>query len=161
VPADRKDLPLLIFSAVLVVIAGLVVAGAIWLVTDQSGQAPEDYEPFEAGLAESIHESLAEGGPFFVPDPFEGDRSILLALEDDEIVALSVNKPGDSDCHVRWRGSVDSFVDCNDDEVRSEQLDRYLTSIPGGGDQEGILLVDLRTLLPAPEPIATGSVPGS
>lgn len=156
-PADRNDLPLLIFSAALVVVAGLVVAGAIWLATDSSGGAPKDYEPFDAGRAESIHESLDEGGPYFVPDPFEGDRSILLALEDDEIVALSVNKPGDPDCHVRWRGSVDSFVDCDDDELRSEQLDRYLTSIPGAGDQEGSLLVDLRALLPAPQPITAGA----
>ena len=33
-------------------------------------------------------------GPFFVADPFGGDRSILLAIEDGQVVALSDIKPG-------------------------------------------------------------------
>ena len=51
---------------------------------------------------------------------------------------------------MRWRGSRDSFVDCNGDQVRMDQLARYPTEIPKQGDRKGDLLVDLRDTIPPP-----------
>jgi hypothetical protein len=153
VPPSRRDLPLILLSGSLVVLAGLMIAGVLWLSTSRSGGPPEQYEPFPAGPAEAIKRSLEDGGPYYVPDPFGGSRSILLALEDGKVVALSINKPGEKDCVVRWRGSVNSFEDCDGTRLRSEQLARFETSIPTSGENDGILLVDLRTLQPPPTPI--------
>ena len=65
-------------------------------------------------------------------------------------MALSDIKPGTKDCRVRWRGSIDSFVDCHDDKVRSTDLARYQSEIGKLGDNKGELLVDLRHRQPAP-----------
>ena len=105
-----------------------------------------------AGVARSIREDLKSGGPFFVPDPFGGDRSILLAIEDGKVVALSDLKPGTQDCRIRWRGSIDSFVDCHDQKVKSTALARYQSEVGEIGPQKGELLVDLRHRLSAPAP---------
>ena len=61
-----------------------------------------------------------------MPDPFGGNRNILLALEGGKVVALSDIVPGSKDCRVRWRGSINSFVDCHDDKLKSTDLERYL-----------------------------------
>ncbi len=87
-----------------------------------------------------------------MPDPFGGDRSILLALEDGKVVALSDVKPGTKDCRIRWRGSINSFVDCNDNKLKSTDLARYQSEVGQIGDQKGELLVDLRRREPAPAP---------
>jgi hypothetical protein len=52
---------------------------------------------------------------------------------------------------VRWRGSINSFVDCHDDKLKSTDLDRYRTEIGLTGDSKGELLIDLRHREPAPQ----------
>ena len=113
--------------------------------------------PFYAGLANDIRASLREGGPFYVPDPFGGHRSILFALEDGQIVALSTVLPGTKDCTVTWKGRINRFVDCHGDQHRSFELDRYEDFIDPAGENKGILFVDLRNKLPAPGDISAGS----
>ncbi|HEX4528975.1 MAG TPA: hypothetical protein VIA11_06115, partial [Acidimicrobiia bacterium] len=66
-------------------------------------------------------------------------------------VALSDIVPGSKDCRVRWRGSINSFVDCHDDKLKSTDLDRYRTEIGLTGDSKGELLIDLRHREPAPQ----------
>ena len=66
------------------------------------------------------------------------------------MVALSDIKPGTKDCRVRWRGSIDSFVDCNDAKIQSTDLARYQSEVGEIGANKGELLVDLRRLEPAP-----------
>jgi hypothetical protein len=51
---------------------------------------------------------------------------------------------------VRWRGSIDSFVDCHDEKLDSTQLDRYRTAIAITGRNKDELLIDLRHREPAP-----------
>ena len=98
----------------------------------------------------SIKKDLKSGGPYFVADPFGGDRSILLAIESGQVVALSDIKPGTKDCRVRWRGSIDSFVDCKDRKLQSTDLARYQSEVAEIGAQKGELLIDLRHRLAAP-----------
>ena len=151
VPLQRSDTKLLLVATGGVIAAGLLVAAVLLLATSRAG-SPTKPGPFDAGVAASIHRELKSGGPYFVPDPFGGNRSILLALEDHEIVALSDTLPGTKDCRVKWKGSVNSFVDCHGDKLKSTELARYRAEIGITGNQKGELLVDLRHRDPAPAP---------
>jgi hypothetical protein len=145
----RSDAKLLIVATGAVVFAGVLVAAVLLFATGRAS-SPTKYVAFPAGDSVSIKKNLKSGGPYFYPDPFGGDRNILLALEDGRVVALSDIKPGTKDCRVRWRGSIDSFVDCHDDKLQSTDLARYRSVIGLVGDNKGELLVDLRHRDPAP-----------
>jgi len=149
VALQRSDAKLLIVAAGAVIVAGLLVAAVLLLATGRA-TSPTKYVAFPAGDATAIRNDLKSGGPFFYPDPFGGDRNILLAIEDGKVVALSDIKPDTKDCRVRWRGSIDSFVDCHDDKIQSTDLARYQSEVGQIGDNKGELLVDLRRLQPAP-----------
>jgi len=123
---------------------------AVLLWSTSRATSPTKYQPFDAGVAASIKKDLKDGGPYFVPDPFGGDRSILLAIEGGKVVALSDVKPHTLDCRIRWKGSIDSFVDCNDAKLKSTDLARYQTEIGLTGAKQGELLIDLRHREPAP-----------
>jgi hypothetical protein len=153
-PPARQDVRLLVFAIGSVVLAGVVVA-AVLLVATSRGSTPKGYRPFEAGVASSIKGQLRDGGPFFFPDPFGGNRSILFALENGNVVALSNILPGTKSCTVKWRGSLNRFVDCHGDRLRSVDLDRYTVSIGQSGSDKGLLLVDLRHEEPAPSSVTT------
>jgi len=149
VALQRSDTKLLLLATGAVVVAGVLVAAVLLLATSRAG-SPTKYTAFPAGDATAIHSELKKGGPFFYPDPFGGDRNILLALEDGKVVALDDIKPGTKNCRVRWRGSINAFVDCHDDKVRSSDLARYQSEIGELGNNKGELLVDLRHREPAP-----------
>lgn len=149
VPASRSDAKLLIVATGAVVLAGVLVAAVLLLATGRAS-SPTKYQPFDAGVASSIKQQLKDGGPYFVPDPFGGNRNILLALESGTVVALSDIVPGSKDCRVRWRGSINSFVDCHDDKLKSTDLERYRTEIGLSGASKGELLIDLRHREAAP-----------
>jgi hypothetical protein len=147
---SRDDTRLLIFATLLVVVAGVLVALVLLLATGRGG-SPTKYEPFEAGAAKDIERLLDEGGPYYVPDPFGGSRSIMFALEGGEVVALSTVLPDTKDCRVLWKDTVKRFVDCHDDRHRSTALARYATSIVDRGGND-VLLVDLRKREAPPQP---------
>ncbi len=149
VPIARSDTKLLLVAAGAVILAGVLVA-AVLLLASSRASSPTKYVSFPAGDATAIRKDLKSGGPFFFPDPFGGNRNILLALEGGEVVALSDIKPGTKDCRVRWRGSIDSFVDCHDDKLKSTELARYQSEVGLIGDNKGELLIDLRRRQPAP-----------
>lgn len=130
-------------ATVAVIAAGLLVAAVLLLATSRAS-SPTHYRPFPAGVAASIKHQLEDGGPYFFPDPFGGDRNILLAIEGGKVVALSDILPETTDCRVRWRGSINSFVDCHDDKLRSTELARYRAEIGQAGANKGELLIDLR-----------------
>ena len=100
----RSDAKLLVLAAGGVILAGVLVAAVLLLATGRAS-SPTKYTAFPAGDATAIRNDLEKGGPFFFPDPFGGDRNILLALEGGKVVALSDIKPGTEDCRVRWKGS--------------------------------------------------------
>jgi hypothetical protein len=149
VAVSRSDARILIVATVAVVFAGLVVAGVLLIATAEGG-SPSKYQPFEAGSAHALKSQLEDGGPFYVADPFGGNRSILFALEGGKVVALSTIAPGTKDCVVRWKGSINRFVDCDGEKYTSDELDRFQTSLPTVGPDKGLLLVDLRHKLAAP-----------
>jgi hypothetical protein len=150
-PPDKQDVKIVVVATLAVIAAGLVVALVLLVATGRE-KAQKKEHPFPAGLASAVKADLKDGGPYFYPDPFGGDRNILLAVEGDKIVALSNIVPSSRTCVVKWKGSQDTFVDCHGDKLRSTELARYATSIPRRGDLKGILLIDPRDLLPPPEP---------
>jgi hypothetical protein len=149
VPPSRSDTRLLLTAAAAVLFAGVLVAVVLLFATGQGG-SPNKNQPFYAGVASEIKQTLKDGGPYYVPDPFGGHRSILFALEKGNIVALSTVLPGTKDCAITWKGQIDRFVDCHGDRHRSFDLDRYKDFIDPTGANKGILFVDLRTKLAAP-----------
>jgi hypothetical protein len=149
VPIARSDAKILLAAAAAVVAAGVLVAAVLLLATGRAA-SPTKYKTFPAGVAVSIEHDLKSGGPFFFPDPFGGNRNILLAIEDGHVVALSNIKPGTTNCQVRWKGSVHSFVDCHGDKLKSTDLARYRSEVGRVGADKGELLIDLRHREPAP-----------
>jgi hypothetical protein len=155
VPPDRSDTRLLLIAAGSVLFAGVLVAVVLLFATSRGG-SPDKNQPFFAGLASDIKRTLKEGGPYYTPDPFGGHRSILFALENGQIVALSTVLPGTKDCAIRWKGQINRFVDCHGDKHRSFDLDRYQDFIDPAGENKGILFVDLRKKIPAPGDTSAG-----
>jgi hypothetical protein len=148
---NTKDARVLILATLGVVIAGLVVVGVLLVATGRREQ-PGTYKPFPYGEERDLIRTLEEGGPFYVPDPFGGNHSILWALEDGEAVALTIHTEADPSCRVRWKGRIETFVDCRDNPLTSRQIPRYEIEIPRSGPNEDIVLVDLRHEISAPEP---------
>jgi hypothetical protein len=152
VPASKSDAKLLLTATAAVVAAGVLIAVVLLFATGRGG-SPKKYEPFSAGYAKNIKQELKDGGPFFFPDPFGGDKSILFALEDGQVVALSNVLPGTKSCTVRWRGSIDRFTDCHGDKLTSDQLDRFEVTIDEAGSGKGLLFVNLKHKESAPTPL--------
>ena len=117
-PAERSDTRLLIGAGAAAVLAGVFVAIVLLLATSRA-DSPKTYRPFPAGPEKQLRANLKTEGPFYYPDAFGGKRSILFALEGDQVVALMTHTAGDEACRIRWRGSVNSFVDCRGDRLRS------------------------------------------
>jgi hypothetical protein len=145
----------LLTATLSVLVAGVLVAVVLLFATSQGG-SPTKVQPFAAGLASAIKSDLRDGGPFYTPDPFGKQQSILFALENGKIVALATQLPGTTDCVVKWKASVDRFVDCHGVHRTSEELDRYQSYVDPVGENKGILFVDLRHKLPAPQPATSG-----
>jgi len=148
---------LLVGAGVAAVAAGLVVAVVLLVATRQGGQ-PTTYRPFAAGPEKQLRKDLHDGGPYYYADPFGGKRSISFALEDDNVVALMTHTPGDDSCRVKWKGSVNSFVDCHGNRLRSNQVGRYGVTIADRAGQGPVVFVDLRKEIPPPAP--TGASEG-
>ncbi len=148
---DKQDLKIIGFATGAVILAGLVVAAVILIGTGRES-AQKKAGPFPAGLASAVKSDLKDGGPYFFPDPFGGDKNMLLALEDGRIVALSNIVPNSKSCTVKWKGSQNTFVDCHGDKLKSTELARYASSVGKSGNLKGILLIDPRNLLPPPSP---------
>jgi hypothetical protein len=150
VPPSKADTRLLLTATLAVLVAGVLVAVVLLFATGRGG-SPTKVQPFAAGLASAIRSDLRDGGPFYFPDPFGKQQSILFALENGKIVALATQLPGSTDCLVKWKASVDRFVDCHGVRHTSEELDRYDSYVDPVGENKGILFVDLRHKFPAPQ----------
>lgn len=144
----RGDTRVFVVATLAVLVLGLLIAATILLITGRA-KTPEIQGLIPFGVAKSLREKAETGGPFaFAGDT--GDSGFWLAIEDGQLVALKIQKPGTQDCNVFWRGSKDTFEDCNGDPIRMDELARYPTEIPERGDRKGVLLVDLDGTIPPP-----------
>jgi len=146
--ARKGDTRLLVGATLAVVVAGLVVAAAILLLTGRSG-TPKLKKPTTFGVAKQVRANIEEGGPLLYAGT-SGDTGFWIALEDGRLVAIVVQQPA-LGCHVKWQATRDSFT-CKGRKVRSTQLQRYQVTVPERGEQKGDFLVDLRRVQPAPNP---------
>lgn len=144
--ARKGDTRLVVGATAAVIVAGVLVAVAILLVTGRA-KTPAPDEPITFGVAKTLRDKVAEGGPVAYAGT-RGDDGFWVAIEDGELVALVVQQPR-LGCNVRWRGSVDSFT-CGGEKVDSTDLDRYRVIIPERGDEKGRFLVDLRDVQAPP-----------
>lgn len=148
-PPARDDLRLLLFAGAAVVLAGVAITVLLLVSTNRGGGPPKQYEPFEAGLASAIEGSVRDEGPYYYADPYGGDDSLVFTLEHGDVVALAVNQSDLPGCAVQWKDQLDRFV-CGDRRFSSEQLERFEVTVPDAGPDKGLLIIDVRTRLPAP-----------
>jgi hypothetical protein len=147
--ASRKgDTRVIVVATLGVLVFGLVVAAAILLITGRA-KTPQIKGSIPFGVASSIRQKAKDGGPFAYAGN-RGDDGFWVAIENGRLVALKIQKPGTKSCNVIWRGSKNTFVDCNGDPVRIDQLARYATRVPKTGHDKGLLMVDLTRVLPPP-----------
>jgi hypothetical protein len=156
VPLSREDRPIIIIATISVVAAGLLVAAVLLIATGRGG-SPKKYEPYEAGALTTIRRNLKAEGPFYVADPFGGDRSILFAIENGDVVALSTIVPNTKDCRVTIKNEGKTFVDCHGDRLKTTELDRYVTTKRPSTNGTSLLFVDLRRREPAPDSVGTAA----
>lgn len=146
----RGDTRFIVMTTLAVLVFGLVVAAIILLITGRA-KNPEIKGPVAFGIARNLSEKAKDGGPFAFAGN-RGDDGFWMAIEDGKLVALKIQKPGTKDCNVIWRGSKNTFEDCNGDPAKTRQLARYPIEIPTKGGQKGVLLVDLSKTIPPPDP---------
>ncbi len=147
--ASRKgDTRVIVVATLGVLVFGLVVAAAILLITGRA-KTPQIKGSIPFGVASSIRQKAKDGGPFAYAGN-RGDDGFWIAIENGRLVALKIQKPGTKSCNVIWRGSKNTFVDCNGHPVRMDQLARYVTRVPKTGHDKGLLMVDLTRVLPPP-----------
>lgn len=146
--ADRK---LILGTAAVLVAAGLFFASVLVFATGGNDPADGERGPLYLGQRRDLVITLDEGSPLYFANPF-GGRGFWLDRENGELVALDVGRPGDKSCSVRWKGRVDSYVDCDGNRVTIADLDRYDLIEVARGDQKGGVLVDLTARIPPPSP---------
>ncbi len=149
VPPARDDLRLLLFAGAAVIFAGLAVAAALLFSTSRGDDGPRRPEPVRLGFESSAQDRLQDD-PDFYPDQFGGDLSFWLTLEGGDVVAIAVNQSDMPECAVDWKGQIDRFL-CDEQRFRSQQLERFELTVPAAGDDKGVMIVDVRHRLPAPE----------
>jgi hypothetical protein len=156
VPPAPDDRRVLVFAGVIVLLAGLAVAALLFLATGGTKDTPSGEKPLFLGLEPELVAKMQEGGPLYFASPF-GENGFWLDLEDGQIVALNLVKPGTRDCQVKWKDPRKAYVDCNDRDLQAADLDRFKVTI-GKLDQDApgdAVYVNLN--IDEPAPIATPS----
>jgi hypothetical protein len=151
VPAAPPDRRILVFAGVLVAFAGIAVALLLFFATGGTQDAPSSKEPLFLGINRELIKKIDEGGPLYFASPF-GDYGFWLDVEDEQLVALSLVKPGTTDCIVKWRDPRKAYVDCDDNDLQAENLDRFevtIGSVQKGAPKDAVY-VNLRVREPAP-----------
>ena len=143
------DAKLLIVAGLAAVTGGLLIAFVILFATGGT-EGPEEGEPITLGLASSLEEAVADEGALYYADLGGGSRSIWLADEGGELVALSARVPGTADCYVDDTGETGVFEDCEGNEILTTGLNRYRLTVKEEPPQEGALQVEFDRIIQAP-----------
>ncbi len=147
-PPTRSDRRLLLVTASFLLVAAVFATSVIWLATQRNESTGG---AFFIGLEQALKTHIHEGSPLYFSNPDAGD-GFWLDIEDGQIVAIVLDRtPGPKDCIVKWKEQRDAYVDCNDDELQSTDLERYKVHIgPRDGSPKTSVFVDLRKTEPAP-----------
>lgn len=147
VPLSRADRTIILATSGLLMAAASLFASVLVFAT--GGRAPTDAGPLYIGPRSDLVRKLDEGSPLYFANPF-GGKGFWLDREDGDLVALDVALPGARSCNVRWKGRVDSYVDCEGNRVASTDLARHPVEIARRGERRGSVFVDLGDLDPPP-----------
>jgi hypothetical protein len=155
VPASRDDRRVLVLAGGLVVIIGIAVAVLLFLATGGTQDTPSERTPVFLGLQPELTKKIEDGGPLYFANPF-GDDGFWLDLEGGALVALDIVRPGSAHCIVKWRDPRGAYVDCDDQDLTSRDLDRFevIVGKPSASADapKDAVYVDLRRREPAPSP---------
>jgi len=153
VATAHDDRRILVFAVGIVAIAGLAVMGLLFFATGGTQDTPSQEKPLFLGLAPELRDRIRgeEGSPLYFASPF-GDNGFWLDLEDGKFVALSLVRPGSTSCTVKWRETRGAYVDCDDNNLTSRDLDRYRVTVgkQAADSPDNGVYVDLRVTEPAP-----------
>lgn len=149
-PPSRSDRQIIIFATVLVLVAGLVVAGLIFVVTGGTKDTPKA-APLFLGLEPELSAKIDEGGPLYFANPF-GGKGFWLDAENNKLVAVAIDLPKGSNCLVKWRDTRKAYEDCYENKFQVGSLDRYAVSVGpvGKGSPKDSVYVDFRVRTPPP-----------
>jgi hypothetical protein len=153
-PAAPSDRRILVFAIALVVFAGILIAAALFFATGGDKGDPKQTGPLYLGLASQLRSDIKKGSPLYFANPF-GGNGFWLDRKDGSFVALDIVLPNTHDCQVKWRGRVDSYVDCHGDKVGLTDLDQFQVSLRKRGHLGRGVYVDLRKRIPAESSLTT------
>ena len=150
-PASQADRSLLITTGVMVAIAGVLVAGALYFATSRDAD-PGPAGPLTIGPNSTLRSKIADNdSPLYFASPFADVDGFWLDLEDGQLVALVLDTPGAGDCTAKWKQPRLAYIDCEGRALSSAELDRYEISITRKTEERRReVIVDLRTIEPAP-----------
>ena len=152
-PAAPDDRRILVFAGALVLAAGIAIAGLLFFATGGTQDTPSNRRPVFLGLERELAAKIKDGGPLYFANPF-GDNGFWLDVESGSLVALDIVRPGTRDCIVKWRDPRHAYVDCDDNDLTSRDLDRFHLTIgrPSASKDapNDAVYVDLSRREPAP-----------
>ncbi len=146
--ADRK---LILVTTAALLAAGLFFAGVLVFATGTTSPDADGPVPVYIGPESAIEEKLDEGSPLYFANPF-GGRGFWVDRENGVLVAFDVGRFDDPRCSVRWRGRVDSYMDCEGGLLTQAELARRPLTVVATGPRAGSVLVDVDTIEPPPGP---------
>jgi hypothetical protein len=148
VPPTRSDRRLLLVTGSFLLVAAVFFTGVIWLATQRNDSKGG---PFFIGLERALKTHIHEGSPLYFSNPGAGD-GFWLDIENGQLVALVLDqRAGSEDCIAKWKEQRDAYVDCDDNELQSTDLDRYKLTIGArDGSPKTSVYVNLRKIEPAP-----------
>lgn len=143
---NRSDRKLIFITSAVLIGAGLFFASVLVFATRTTSPNRAD-GPLYVGPKSDIVLKLDEGSPLYFANPF-GGRGFWMDRESGELVALDVGTYADPDCSIRWRGRVDSYVDCDGNRLTKADMARHPVEVKTSGKQKGGVFVDLEALDP-------------
>jgi hypothetical protein len=145
----RSDRKLMLITGGVVIVAALFFASVLVFATGSSEPQSKSNGPLYIGPKRDLVTTLNEGSPLYFANPF-GGRGFWLDRENGELIALDVGKWGDVGCSIKWRGRVDSYVDCDGNHLTKDDLARHAVTVVQTGTRKGSVLVDLESVSAPP-----------
>ena len=138
---------------VVVLIAGLAVAGLLFLATGGTQDTPSDQKPLFLGLHQPLIKKIKEGGPLYFASPF-GDNGFWLDLEHGtRSRRAAARRAGDEQLPGQVaRPAATRTSTARTGDLHADDLDRYKVIVgPLAKDApKNAVYVDLREKEPAP-----------
>lgn len=150
----RSDRTLIFITSGALILAGLFFASVLVFATGGSSPSGSKSGPLYIGNQRDIVVKLDEGSPLYFANPF-GGRGFWIDREGGEIVAFDVGRWESPSCSVRWKGRVDSYVDCDGARLTKADLARHPVTIIARGERKGSVFVDLQEVEAPPGSVST------